>query len=118
MSSGKSVGFTPWRAREAAVFVRKLQIEVQKVGWHTGITGSVLQKGNSDNDLDLILYPHVQTAGDYDGLVGCLGTFGLVRLFTSEDVARHWKEKGSLDTKHVEVWVDRDKHKIDMFILK
>jgi len=31
---------------------------LEPLGWHCALTGSVLAKGSSEHDLDIILYPH------------------------------------------------------------
>lgn len=48
---------TPWSFDEALEVIRELAPLLAKHGWGVGLTGSVLLKGSSDNDLDLIVYP-------------------------------------------------------------
>lgn len=43
---------------DALTLIRELEPKFSDVGYHLGLTGSVLYKGESEKDLDLIAYPH------------------------------------------------------------
>lgn len=47
---------------EALKFIRTLEEKVKPYGFHCGLTGSVLYKGYSEKDLDIIIYPHTAPA--------------------------------------------------------
>ncbi len=37
---------------------REIEDKLKKIGYHCGLTGSILYKGSSEKDVDLIVYPH------------------------------------------------------------
>lgn len=46
------------RFDEALTLIRELEPKFAAAGYHLGLTGSVLYKGESEKDLDLIVYAH------------------------------------------------------------
>lgn len=46
-----------WTLADALPFLREIQVLVRPLGYHVGLVGSVLTKGFSHNDLDMVLYP-------------------------------------------------------------
>lgn len=46
------------KLEDALVLIRELEPKFDSAGYHLGLTGSVLYKGESIKDLDLICYPH------------------------------------------------------------
>ena len=105
-----------WTRDEALTLVSALWPSLKAVGYYVGLTGSVLVKGKSRNDLDLIVYPASTTSQDKSLVVGVLMGAGLTRLTSRESVHRRWRKRGSSDEKHVEVWALGGK-KIDVFFL-
>jgi len=106
-----------WTMDDATVFVRALWEVVQKRGYHAALTGSVLTKGCSSNDLDIILYPHSTKEQNYEGLVAALKDFGMVQKLGVAGVHKAWVKLGSNDEKHVEIWTWQGK-KVDLLFLK
>lgn len=107
-----------WRMREALVFVRALSRHLDPVAYHVALTGSVLTRGRSTHDLDVVLYPRSTEAPlGLEKVFAALEGFGMKRTFSRETVARAWRFGGSQDEKHVEVWRTRDGKRVDLFFL-
>jgi len=47
-----------WTQAEAIVMLSALEPELAMQGFHCALTGSVLYRGTSTKDLDVIIYPH------------------------------------------------------------
>lgn len=43
---------------EAITLCRELEVRLKDIGYHCGLTGSMLYKGKSTKDIDIIIYPH------------------------------------------------------------
>lgn len=111
----------PWTLDEGVDFVRSLELRLAPT-WHVALGGSVLMRGESRKDIDLIIYPH--NASDESGwevLEACLRAAGL-SLFVSEyEVRAAWRDAGSTDTKHVSVWLTslhEEGRRVDVFRLR
>lgn len=50
-----------WSLREALVLCHELETQLLLHNAHVGLTGSILFKGHSDDDLDIIVYPSKTT---------------------------------------------------------
>lgn len=90
------------------------------VGWHVALTGSVLLVGQSLKDLDLVLYPHKKTKEqpDLTELNSALKTIPDFSQYRSvSQVKEYWRQIGSSDEKHVEIWLYGCK-RVDLFILR
>ena len=108
-----------WDLPRAFALVSDLQPDLLEAGWSAGITGSVLYKNISYNDLDLILYP-LSTAdrkATKKAARAVLTKHGLVPHTSVQKVRAHWRKTGSKDTKHVEVWM-LERRRVDVFMLK
>ncbi len=105
----------PWTRRAALDFIRKLCAEIEPVGYHVALTGSVLTAGESAKDLDLIIYPRTTAHLDPKGLGGALMRCGLRRLAGRDRVQKTWMTGGSRDTKWVEVWTLDGERRVDLF---
>ena len=46
-----------WGLDNSLTLIRKVQPEIHKLGYHACLAGSVLNKGMSDKDLDLVFVP-------------------------------------------------------------
>lgn len=117
----------------AVALINELLPDAQAAGWGLGLTGSVLYSGESANDLDMIAYPMCKT-GEGPSVIALGNVFwrhGFRGRWTVEEVHAHWREEGSLDTKHVEVWWTTDflrrqagypplggAKRVDLFILR
>lgn len=102
-----------WVLAEAVEFVRYIQSAVEPYGFHVAMAGSVLTKGHSDNDLDMILYPTSTKAAASTEKFGVvpreylsqvLYKAGMKRMCDRDFVTKMWRKTGSDDEKHVEVW--------------
>ena len=105
-----------WNRDEALALIDTLAPSLKSVGYYIGLTGSVLIKGTSRNDLDLIVYPASTTAQDKARVAEVLTSAGLQLIAGKEAVHRKWHRSGSTDEKHVEYW-ELDARKIDVFFL-
>lgn len=112
-----------WKLEDDAIFfVRYIREELLKVGWAVALGGSVLYAGESNKDIDLVLFP----LGTEDGMHAskpiadvraCLEAWGLTMRASEETVKRQWLEEfGSRDTKHVEIW-EFGGRRVDLFFL-
>lgn len=103
-----------WTLKEAIDLARDLNSCAGATGWHFGITGSVLFKGSSEKDLDLIAYPRNSKDCDRSDLRALLSLCGMRLRMDVKELQSHWK---SGDKKHVEVWQTGNGKRIDLFIL-
>ncbi len=106
-----------WTLHEGVDLCRLLNTHLAPVGYCVALTGSVLLKGKSYNDVDLVVYPLNTQKIDLDILRGALRLFGIKPWVSVEQVTDAWRKKGSDDTKHVEVWRSGVR-RIDLFILQ
>lgn len=104
-----------WTIDTAMVLIRIIAAEL-KPRYFVGITGSVLMNGCSAGDLDLIVYPASSAEQDQGFVREVLSKSGLVQRYSVEEVHAAWRRRGSLDTKHVEVW-EYNGRKVDFFFL-
>ena len=110
-----------WTLTTALEFIVRLETHLRPIGYACGLTGSVLTKGGSSHDLDVIIYPlSTATSGSrsYYGATFALQDMNLEQVFDRAFVQAQWRKKGSLDTKHVEVWRDQKNRRIDFFFLR
>lgn len=110
--------FQPWTFEESITFVRNLEIILKPLGFNVGLTGSVLYKGESSNDLDVIIFPHNTGKIDMEPVNDTLVKMGLTLLADRAKVANIWARKGSTDAKHVEAWKTSKGQKVDLFFLR
>ncbi len=106
-----------WTLEEGLELIRQLHPSVQQAGYYLGLTGSVLFKGQSEKDLDIIAYPKSKPDGNPEALRTALREQGLYIWLDSDFIRERWREKGSNDTKHVEAWKTENGKRIDLFIL-
>jgi hypothetical protein len=102
-----------WTSDEALVLVRSLS-ERLAPSYHVALAGSVLLRGSSQKDLDLIVYPTSTASACVDRVREALEAAGLILVHGVEVVHAKWRREGSLDEKHVEVWEYRGK-RVDVF---
>ncbi len=110
--------FVPWTLEEALVFVRSLADPLETIGFSVGLLGSVLLNGESNHDLDLVIYPWDTGRVDLRLVSDLLIELGMTRLFQRHEIAKFWARKGSLDAKHVEVWETSDRKRVDLFFMR
>lgn len=100
-----------WTLVEAITFTNSLNEYISALGYGIAITGSVLTKGYSEKDLDLVIFPLKKVSSDYTQLIAKLPDFGLkfVRL-PNHNLG--YQDDG----KNVQVWEYNNK-RIDLFFL-
>ncbi len=99
----------PWSRRQSLNLIKKLEPRLAAIGWHVALAGSVLTKGQSDKDLDLIVYPHCSEEIDFSAIDVVFQDLKWRQIRTTEQMHRHWRKIGSLDEKYVTVrWVNSD----------
>ena len=114
----------PWDLKHATEFVRFLQEETRPIGWCVALTGSVLFKGSSLKDLDIVIFPYSTDKADENALRQLLQSLGLKMILSQDGVHKIWREMGSTDEKNVSIWtfeshgVNEGTRRIDLFILK
>lgn len=107
-----------WTRDEATLLLAGIAEELAARGFAVGLTGSVLTKGFSSHDLDIIIYPLQLTAEtDWEIARQALVGAGFVCHIPVETVQAAWRRKGSLDEKRVEVWLF-NKRRVDVFFLR
>ncbi len=102
-----------WRLEQALEVVRNLNAHLEPLGFHTGMTGGVLFRGESSKDLDLIVYCR-GSGGDPRRSIPHLREFGLTFTRTP-----NWREYGDRPEsgKDVEIW-EMNGCRVDFFFLK
>ena len=107
-----------WDIDKARALIEPLIKDMWAAGFFIGIAGSVFTKGKSTKDLDLILSPLTTEHVDINAAKAVLKAAGLTPFVSRELVTARWRKAGSLDEKHVEVWLTHDEERIDVFFLK
>jgi hypothetical protein len=92
------------RLDDAIDMIRNIEDVLVPVGYHVGLRGSVLLKGESENDLDIIVYPHDSTNADPRARIAALERLGMRRTRSIWESWLHWGNKGSRDGKMIEIW--------------
>ena len=111
-----------WEQDLAIELFRDLEPMLALVGWHAALGGSVMLKGRSAKDLDVVVYPHrrglrrpsrKQLAWLHDACTKA----GMHQIRTAARLKRmpQWRESG--DQKHVEIWSARGGRRVDLFVL-
>ena len=106
-----------WTREEAIDLCVRLDAILEFHGFHCGIIGSVLTKGYSHNDLDLVIFPHNASEYRLEHAYEALFAFGLASFMSRAQVAQAWERQLSKDSKHVEVWRYNGK-RIDLFFMR
>lgn len=112
-----------WTFDEAHQVIRLLKNDLWVAGWGVALGGSVLHRKSSFTDLDLVLFPLNSRRRDVEGAKIVLKHWGMRCEYDEAFVKERWKEQGSDDEKHVEVWMFNAPHpfqgrRIDIFFLK
>lgn len=104
---------TQWTFDEAVIEVRRIGIVTACGGWYASIGGSVLHKGYSDHDLDIIFIPHCHAR--IEDLHEALLLAGLTLVRDAETVRAGWEYP---DVKHVEEWKTVNGKRIDAIVMR
>lgn len=106
-----------WTLEQGVEACRVIQAAVQPLGFHVGLAGSVLTKGSSTKDLDVIVYPHNRTERPpVEEVHDALREIGVKLTWDRKFIDEIRVKKGSTDTKHVEAFLYQGK-RIDVFFL-
>lgn len=107
-----------WTLNEAVAFLTDLAGHLEPCGMGVGLMGSVLTKGESRKDLDVILYP-MDSSKPYPWEVtsSALKGYGLELLVDTDSVHQRWRKLGSQDEKIVQIWSYKGR-RVDVFFLK
>lgn len=103
-----------WTLVEGRKLARMLERELAPLGWHVGLTGSVLMKGSSCKDIDLLVYPHKTFDRVMVRVFKKLKSLGWTRRKTTAMMWSYWRKKGSPDSKFVEVYETKDGRRVDL----
>ncbi len=104
-----------WTLDEALLLVRHLEDAVVP-HFHVALGGSVLIRGWSDKDVDVVIYPHNKTRASPPA-EDLLQKAGLTVVFNSTQMRKKWgSEYGTTDTKSIERW-DWKGRRVDIFFL-
>lgn len=106
-----------WNTTTAVEFLRKLWTELERVGWHCALTGSVLYRGDSDKDLDVLVFPNSTATASLAKLRRGLQAAGLTPWRTNEQVAELWRKRpvDNQDNKHIEIWM-KGARRVDVIV--
>lgn len=102
-----------WTLDEAVAMVTRMEKYLLPC-YHVALAGSVLHTGESDKDIDILIFPHTTTHHEIQEIHIRLDAFGMKLRVTNEKVREKWKNQGSTDTKYVEVWSYQGK-RVDVF---
>ena len=90
-----------WTRDEVLGIIEKLQPTLLP-HYHAGLWGSVLTKGQSNKDFDLIIIPHnALIRNDYAEIAGLLTAFGFTDRQTFDGLNRNPVYN---DSRHIEKW--------------
>ena len=112
---------TGWDITIALEFCRELEAVLVPTGHHLAMAGSVLIAGSSNNDLDILIYPHDTSQRGTELVAEAIVIWGMVMKFDALFVRRQWQKAGSLDEKCVEVWEAPAKYlhrRVDLFFVE
>lgn len=119
-----------WTLHDALALLRELDPELRKVGLTCALAGSVLFKGLSAKDLDVIIFP-LRDEGLLDQIPrmvegepplhseACMvfASLGMHRWMNEAEVkSMWWRLHGSRDRKWVEIWLDCLGGRVDFFM--
>lgn len=118
MSTKELKDAVEWTFFEAIAIVNDLDAAWEKSGWHFTFAGSVLRNGSSEKDLDIIAFPHDSSKASHGKLWRLLKGHRWKLRIDARQLHDFWRQKGSSDRKHVEVWKTEDGRRVDVFVLK
>lgn len=112
---------TPWHVRDAIPLIQNLWNVLGQLNLFCALTGSVLYKGQSDKDLDIIIYPKDKSSTTFDirdaeKLLEANGwtkqEWQLVNVpsLGPDDMAYD-------DVPFIQVWLTPDNKRVDLFWL-
>ena len=109
-----------WILEELVALARYIEPNARARGWHVGVTGGVLYKGQSDHDGDIVAFPHQRGRCARKGIKGlhqALRASGLSLSWSRKDLTKNWRKRGITDRKWVEIWADVTGRRVDVLVL-
>lgn len=108
LGAKNGVVMSSWNLEEAINFVRNKEPIASEHGWHLGITRSILFKGHSENDLDLIIYKHsLDTDMALAEVIKAMGISNVIEKH--KEVNIHYQDKqvfsGQWEGKKIELFL-------------
>jgi len=107
-----------WTLEDGLSVLRNIHAPLASAGFGIALGGSLLYRGHSKKDIDVIIFPMRKGAVKVDAAFVVLEFLGWTRWFSVETVQARWRKIGSADTKHVEVWKTPDGRRADLIILE
>lgn len=108
-----------WTREDACVFLEKLCRLLEPVNWYAGVTGSVVERGSSTKDLDMIIYPfRTDRPFAKEEAYAVFRSLGFRCLMPASAIRQIWRKLGSGDEKHIEAWIDKSRRRVDFFFLR
>jgi hypothetical protein len=104
-----------WTLQEALAILAKLEPELKKMNAHCGLTGSVMYRGDSKKDLDIIIYPRHKNSEDH-WKVEDIKKF-LAAYFGASEFKDCSSASQERDDKAVSWIITEDGKRIDFFFL-
>lgn len=107
-----------WTQQEAIELLKRLEPDLAKVGFHCALGGSVLYRGTSEKDLDVIIYPHTYKKQSPPN--NSIAEVVLKLFFQAEKIKACGGESSSQERDDKEVkWLTTEGNKrVDFFFLK
>lgn len=95
-----------WTLKPAVSFVRRLEKVLRPLGYWTAIGGSVLYNGQSENDLDILICPLDEVAGEKTLMLNLLAThFAIEKAGNSNYPEGREIWKGTLNGKKIDFFI-------------
>ncbi len=105
-----------WTQQEAIWCLVSLEARLKEVGCHCGLTGSILYRGDSKKDLDVIIYPHWKK--DNEPIDLQIVKDWLVKFFDAEEMNDCKSTSQKRDDKYVCWLTTKAGKRIDFFFLQ
>lgn len=103
-----------WSLADAIRLCRRLEEKLAEREWHCSLAGSVLYRGWSDKDLDIIIYPHHDKGCHESNVVEVLENVGITGL---RDYLSEAQRARYPDSK--QIWIGNyETKRIDFFLMK
>jgi hypothetical protein len=104
-----------WTLEQAITEIRSLEPKLAAIGFHCALNGSVLYRGESQKDLDLIVYPHTKNICESTNFEPCKEVLRL--HFQSAFIKDCGSASQLRDDKQVAWVTDGNNKRIDIFFL-
>lgn len=107
-----------WTLRETILELKALEAELQKINFHCWLTGSILYRGESFKDLDVIIYPrHKSEVGEGSNVDWEVAKAFLTKWFEAEGIKDCSSISQDRDDKQVAWLRTKSGKRIDFFFL-